>query len=70
MGNVGDQQQDYDENGESPMRAGDQEENMGQFEGNDMEEGSPDQMQQDMQDEEMSPSPQRMDDEESPEREN
>ncbi len=24
MGNVGDQQQDYDENGESPMRAGDQ----------------------------------------------
>ena len=70
MGNVGDQQQDYDENGESPMRAGDQEENMGQFDGNDMEEGSPDQMQQDMQDEEMSPSPQRMDDEESPEREN
>ena len=70
MENVGDQQQDYDENGESPMRAGDQEENMGQFEGNDMEEGSPDQMQQDMQDEEMSPSPQRMDDEESPEREN
>jgi hypothetical protein len=28
MGNVGDQQQDYDENGESPMRAGGQEENM------------------------------------------
>lgn len=41
MGNVGDQQQDYDENGESPMRAGDQEENMGQFDGNDMG-GSPD----------------------------
>ena len=41
MGNVGDQQQDYDENGESPMRAGDQEDNMGQFDGNEME-GSPD----------------------------
>ena len=56
MGNVGDQQQDYDENGESPMRAGGHEENMDQFDGNDMN-GSPDQLQQDEMDDGMSPSP-------------